>query len=51
MGRWGGKGDGEVQKGPPPTSFCPVTSTNVEISPQNFLNFSFTPHWCKMSRL
>ena len=29
------------QKGPPPTSFSPVTSTNVGISPQNFLAFSF----------
>ena len=25
----------------PPTSFSPVTSTNVEIRPQNFLTFSF----------
>ena len=25
----------------PPTSFSPVTSTNVGISPQNFLTFSF----------
>ena len=32
------------QKGPPPpTSFSPVTSTNVGISPQNFLTFSFNP--------
>ena len=30
------------QKGPP-TSFSPVTSTNVGISPQNFLTFSFNP--------
>ena len=27
----------------PPTSVSPVTSTNVEISPKNFLNFSFNP--------
>ena len=27
----------------PPTSFSPVTSTNVTISPQNFLTFSFNP--------
>ena len=26
-----------------PTSFSPVTSTNVRISPQNFLTFSFNP--------
>ena len=25
----------------PPTSFSPVTSTNVAISPQNFLTFNF----------
>ena len=27
-----------------PTSFSPVTSTNVGISPQNFLTFSFNPY-------
>ena len=27
----------------PPTSFFPVTSTNVEFGPQNFLTFSFKP--------
>ena len=27
----------------PPTSFSPVTSTNVRISPKNFLTFSFNP--------
>ena len=27
----------------PPTSFSPVTPTNVEISPQKFLTFSFNP--------
>ena len=26
-----------------PTSFSPVTSTNVGTSPQNFLTFSFNP--------
>ena len=26
-----------------PTNFSPVTSTNVGISPQNFLTFSFNP--------
>ena len=31
------------QKGHPPTSVSPVTSTNVEISPKNFVNFSFNP--------
>ena len=25
----------------PPTSFSPVTSTNVGISPQNFMTFTF----------
>ena len=28
---------------PPPTSFSPVPSTNVEISPQNFLTLIFNP--------
>ena len=28
---------------PPPTSFFPVTSTNVGISPKNFLTFNFNP--------
>ena len=27
----------------PPTSFSPVTSTNVGINPKNFLTFSFNP--------
>ena len=27
----------------PPTSFSPVTSTNVGTNPQNFLAFSFNP--------
>ena len=34
---------GGGQKAPPPIGFSPVTSTNVKISPQNFLNFSFNP--------
>ena len=39
------------QKAPPPTSFSPVTSTNVGISSQNLLTFSFNPHLCKISIL
>ena len=35
IGGWGAKR--------PPTSFFPVTSTNVGIRPQNFLTFSFSP--------
>ena len=31
------------QKAPPPTHFSPVTSTNVGISPKDFLTFSFNP--------
>ena len=27
----------------PLTSFPPVTSANIEISPQNFMTFSFNP--------
>ena len=38
----GGKEGGE-QKGPPLASFFTVTSTNVKISSQNFLNFSYNP--------
>ena len=38
----GGGGGGGGQKGPP-TSFYPVTSTNVGISAQNFLTFSANP--------
>ena len=34
---------GGSQKAPPPTSFSPVTSTNVEFGPKNFLTFSFNP--------
>ena len=37
-----GEEGGERQKGFP-TSFSPVTSTNVGISPQNFQTFSFNP--------
>ena len=33
---------GGGQKGPP-TSFSPVTSSNVGFGPQNFLTFSFNP--------
>ena len=35
--------DREGGGGGPPTSFSFVTSTNVRISTQNFLNFSFNP--------
>ena len=38
----------------PPTSFSPVASTNVGVSPKNFLTFSFLtllPHWWKISSL
>ena len=36
-----------------PTSFSPVTSTNVGTRPQNFLPFSLTllTYWCKMPSL
>ena len=48
-----GGGDGvRGSKKSPPTSFFPVTSTNVGLSLQNFLTFSLTlfPHWCKILR-
>ena len=35
--------DGGGAKSPPPTSFSPVTSTNVGFGSQNFLTFSFNP--------
>ena len=35
-----GRGGGQKE---PPTSFPPVTSTNVGIRPQNFLTFNFNP--------
>ena len=35
--------EGEGTKKALPTSFSPVTFTNVGISPQNFLTFSFNP--------
>ena len=35
--------DGGGEPKMPPTSFSPVTSANVGISPQNFLTFSFNP--------
>ena len=38
-----GVGGGHGKKAPTPTSFSPVTSTKVGISPQNFLTFSFNP--------
>ena len=46
-----GTGDRGAKKAPH-TSFSPVTSTNVRISLQNFLTFSFDflPHWYKVSR-
>ena len=34
---------GGGQKAPPPTSFSPVTSTNVRIRSPNFLTFRFNP--------
>ena len=34
--------NGGEQKGPP-TSFSPVTSTNVQLGPLNFLTFIFNP--------
>ena len=34
---------GSGQKATPLSSFPPVTSTKVRISPQNFLTFSFNP--------
>ena len=40
-------------KRPPPISFSPVTSTNVRISPENFMMYSFKtflPYWCKILR-
>ena len=36
-------GGGGGKKPPPPTSFSPITSKNVGISPQTFLSFSFNP--------
>ena len=39
----GGGGGGGTKSSPHPTSFSSVTSTNVGISPQNFLTFSFNP--------
>ena len=38
-----GGGGEEGKKAPTPTSFTPVTSTNVVIRPQYFLTFSFNP--------
>ena len=36
-------GVGGDEKAPPATNFSPATSTNVGISSQNFLTFSFNP--------
>ena len=36
-------GGGGCRKSASPISFSSVTSTNAEISPKNFLNFSFNP--------
>ena len=36
-------GEEEGGKKAPPTSFSLLTSTNIKISPQNFLTFSFKP--------
>ena len=36
-------GGGAKRPPPPPTRFLSVTSTKVELSPQNFLTFSFKP--------
>ena len=36
-------GGGGGSKKASPTSFSPVTSTNVGFGPQNFLTFSFNP--------
>ena len=40
-------GGGGVTKKTPPTSFSPVTSTNVGFDPQNVLTFSFN-HFAKL---
>ena len=40
---WGVGGGGGETKRPVRTSFSPIPSTNVGISPQNFLTFSFNP--------
>ena len=37
------EGGGGGKKEGPPTSFSPVNSTNLRISPKNFLTFSFNP--------
>ena len=37
----GAGGGGVAKSSPPPTSFFPATSTNMEISLQNILTFSF----------
>ena len=47
------RGKGRDKKVLPPTSFSPVTSTNVGISPKTFwiLVLTIFPHWCKISSL
>ena len=42
-GGGGGGGCGNGYQKDPPTSFSPVTSRNIGISPKNFLTFSFNP--------
>ena len=41
--QWPKSYSGWVKNSPDPTSFFPETSTNVGISLQNFLDFSFSP--------
>ena len=45
---WGGRRG--TKRLPLATNFSPATSTNVGISLQNFLTFSFNsfPHWCEI---
>ena len=43
----GGGGGGWPKRPPAPTSFSPVTSTNVGFDPQNVLTFSFN-HFAKL---
>ena len=42
VGGWGLVGGPKM---PPLPSFSPVTSTNIELSLQNFLTFSFNPFY------
>ena len=43
MGSWISPIQDAGDKKAPPTSFSPVTSTNVAVTPQHFLIFSFNP--------